>query len=99
MLNPQTSGILTGECWRAELVPDSSVIRCSVPVCSLLISDILMLANRAKSAPFLPSPCSWKTRVTDTVLRKVRFFLELSSFGMIKSKKRSAQRLKFQENP
>lgn len=96
MLNPQTSGILTGECWRAELVPDSSVIRCSAPVCSLLISDILswMLANRAKSVLW-----SWKARVTDTVLRKIRFFLELSSFGMIKSKKVKAQRLKFQEKP
>jgi len=61
MLNPQTSGILTGECWGAEQVPDSSLIRCTAPVCSLLIPDILswstpMLANKAKAAAFLHSP-------------------------------------------
>lgn len=61
MLNPQTGGVLTGECLRAEQAPDSSLIRCTALVCSLLVSDILswstpVLANKAQPASSLHSP-------------------------------------------
>lgn len=46
---------------RAEQAPDSSLIRCTALVCSLLVSDILsrstpVLANKAKPASSLHSP-------------------------------------------